>query len=227
MKTPGGQNISVKMETDYPVGGQVATTIHIPKKEPFAIRLRIPEWSEHTQISVNGEAYDGYVIPGTYAAIQREWSEGDRIEIVFDMRARVVDAPSGLNDAAIMRGPVVLAFDTRLVPFRTGVETPPMYRYKFLKNTDGTIDIKLVDNPEMPAVWMTFDVPVADESGGKHYLQMCDFTSAGNTWEEGNLFRTWIPQPFDFRHLYVNKLNWRVNISDKDERPEIPELYKK
>jgi len=226
LKTPGGQQLSLRIDSDYPVGGIVSATVHLLKKEKFAIDLRIPEWSADTQITINGQPCEALTIPGTYASVCREWAEGDRIEITLDMRARVVEAPSGLNDAAIMRGPIVLAFDTRLVPFRTGVETPPMYRYKFLNNTDGTIDVKLAENPSIPALWMTFDVPLVDESGGKHYLQMCDFTSAGNTWTEGNLFRVWIPQPFDFRHLYVNKLNWRVNISDRDERPVIPELYK-
>ena len=228
LKTPGGQDLSIGMETGYPVGGKVSAMVRIPKKEMFTIRLRIPEWSKDTKVTVNGKPYDGFLIPGTYASLRREWSNDDRIEIALDMRARVVDMPSGLNDAAIMRGPIVLAFDTRLVPFRTYVEVPPMYRYKFLRNTDNeTIEVKLVENPEVPAIWMTFDVPVADEAGGKHVLRMCDYTSAGNTWEEGNLFRVWIPQPFDFRHLYINGLNWRVNVYDKDERPVIPELYKK
>ena len=223
VKTPVGQSLSMKMDTDYPVGGLVTTTLRIPKKETFTVNLRIPEWSANTQAVINGKRYDSYLIPGTYAAIRREWSDGDRIEITFDMRARVVEAPSGLNDAAIMRGPIVLAFDSRLVPFRTGVDVPPMYRYKFLKNTNGAIDVKLVDNPKEPAIWMTFEAPVADEAGGVQTLPLCDFSSAGNTWEEGNIFRVWIPQPFDFRHLYVNKSNW---IYEKDEHPTIPDLYK-
>ena len=227
VKTPGRQNLSIGMETDYPVGGKVSTTIRMDRKEMFAVRLRIPEWSRETKVVVNGRPYDGYLIAGEYATLRREWSDGDRIEVDFDMRARVVDAPSGLNDAAIMRGPVVLAFDTRLVPARFGVEKPPMYRYKFRKNTGSDfIDVKLADNPEVPAIWMTFEVPLVDEGGGSHTLPMCDYCSAGNTWEEGNLFRVWIPQPFDFRHLYVFNLNWRVNIFEGN-RPVIPELYKK
>ena len=227
VKTPGGQPLTIAMESDYPVGGQVSTTVRIPKKEEFSVYLRIPAWSRDTRVMVNGKPYDSYFIPGTYAPIRREWSDGDCINITFDMQARVVDAPSGLNDAAIMRGPIVLAFDTRLVPARFGVETPPMYRYKFMKNADNeSIDVKLTVNPGIPSIWMTFDVPMIDEGGGKHTLQMCDYTSAGNTWEEGNLFRVWIPQPFDFRHLYVFNLNWRVNIFE-GERPVIPGLYKK
>ncbi|MDR1723076.1 MAG: glycoside hydrolase family 127 protein [Tannerella sp.] len=78
---------------------------------------------------------------------------------------------------------------------------------------------------EIPAIWMTFNVPVTDEGGGKHYLPMCDYSSAGNTWQNGNLFRVWIPQPFDFRHLYINNLNWNINVTS-GSKPEIPELYK-
>ena len=227
VKTPAGQNLSIGMESDYPVGGKIATTIRVTKKETFTVHLRIPEWSKDTKVFINGKLFDGYLIPGSYANLRREWSDNDRIEINLDMRARVVDSPSGLNDAAIMRGPIVLAFDTRLVPQRFGVEKPMMYRYKFHRNTDSDyIDVKLIENPENPAIWMTFEVPLLDEGGGRHTLPMCDYTSAGNTWEEGNLFRVWVPQPFDFRHLYVFNLGWRVNIFE-GERPVIPVMYKK
>lgn len=54
---------------------------------------------ERTDLArINGAPYDGYLIPGTYASIERTWNEGDRIELDLDMRARVVDAPSGSGD---------------------------------------------------------------------------------------------------------------------------------
>ena len=227
VKTPRGQSLSLIMDSDYPVREDISAIIDIPEKEQFTFNFRIPEWSKKTRIKINGQEYKGYVIPGEYASIDRVWAKGDHVEINMDMRAKIVKAPSGLNDAAIMRGPVVLAFDTRLVPFRTGVSVPPMYRYEFLGNVDSDyIDVELIE-PEVPDMWMCFKVPLKDEAGEKHYLNMCDYTSAGNTWEEGNLFRVWVQQPFDFRHLYVNKLNWRVNVADRDERPVIPPMYKK
>jgi DUF1680 family protein len=226
IRTPRGQELAIHTYSDYPVRESVKITLATGKKETFTLRLRIPAWSERTRITVNGKPYDGYTVPGTYASIRREWSGSETVEITFDMRARVTDAPSGLNDAAIMRGPVVLAFDTRLEPFRFGVETPPMYRYKFQRN-EGYTEVELMENAEHPDIWMTFRVPVTDEAGDLHFLKMCDYPSAGNTWQEGNLFRVWTPQPFDFRHLYINKLNWRINNPDSDERPDIPELYRK
>jgi len=65
-----------------------------------------------------------------------------------------------------------------------------------------------------------------DEAGNPHTLYMCDFTSAGNRWGEGNLYRTWIQQPFDSRHLYP-KTDWRINGPHPEHRPAIPEKYRK
>ena len=227
-KTPTGQSITIDMDTDYPVREKVNMALQLHKKERFNLRLRIPEWSDRTKISINGQDYKGYIIPGTYAEINREWSGNDKIEIMFDLQAKVIEAPSGVSDAAIMRGPIVLAFDTRLVPFRTGVNAPPMFRYKFLKDkNNGYVNVALNESPENPDIWMTFDVAMEDESHAKHSLKMCDYASAGNTWKEGNLFRTWIPQPFDFRHLYINGLDWRINNPTNAPHLEIPKIYAK
>ena len=227
VKTPSGQPLKINMESEYPVQGNVAATVNLPQSEAFALELRIPQWSKRTAIKINGEPYDGYILPGTYASIERTWNDNDKIEVELDMRARVVDAPSGVGDAAIVRGPIVLAFDSRLIPRRDGVTEPPMYRYEFMRDTDNYIDVQLVENPETPAIWMTFDVPCKDEAGNKHILRMCDYTSAGNTWQEGNIFRVWAQQPFDFRHLYTNNVDWRVNVTVGVGRPEIPDIYKK
>ena len=226
LKTPKKQNYSLVMESDYPKNGFINATIDISKKETFAINIRIPQWSKQTKVTINGQPYNGIVVAGTYASIKREWSKNDKIEISLDMTSRIVDAPAGTPDAAIQRGPIVFAFDTRLVPFSHGVDVPPMYRYKFLKNADGSVDVKLTSQSTIKDIWMTFEVSVVDEAGNRHELPMCDYSSAGNTWQEGNLFRVWIPQPFDFRHLYINNLGWRINVTDNNPRPSIPEIYR-
>lgn len=227
LKTPRKQSFTLNMSTDYPIDGKIVATITIPKKERFSINLRIPEWSRETKIKINGKIIKEKVVSGSYAKLDREWSDQDQIELLFDMTSHIVAAPSGVPDAAIQRGPIVLAFDSRLVPFRHGVDTPPMYRYKFQNNGDNTIDVTLVNQPPVKEIWMTFQVPVVDEAGKRHELPMCDYASAGNSWQEGNLFRVWIPQPFDFRHLYINNLGWSINVTDNSPRPTIPEMYKK
>ena len=225
--TPKGQSLTLDMKSDYPVSGTVDATLNLTTDETFGLSLRIPQWSSVNKLTINGEAYTGYLIAGTYATITRTWHNGDRIALQLDMRGRVVDAPSGVGDKAIMRGPIVLAFDTRLVPRRDGVTEPPMYRYEFAQTPDHRIDLQPLDTKETPAIWTVYSVPVIDESGAPHTLPMCDYASAGNTWTEGNLFRVWIQQPFDFRHLYTNNLDWHVNVTVGSGRPEVPELYRK
>ena len=119
----------------------------------------------------------------------------------------------------------MLAFDTRLVPIRSGVTVPPMLRYEFDSTEDGYIDLERTEGD--PAMWMVFNVPLKDEGGYKHTLPMCDYVSAGNTWQDGNRFRVWIQQPFDFRHLYTNNLDWRTNAVDGMGRTVIPEKYRR
>ena len=226
LPTPSGQNVSLNMQTSYPSDGDILVEVGLPKEEKMEIAFRIPAWSKRSAILVNGEPFDGITVGGSHASVSRVWKDGDVVSLSLDMRGRVIDAPSGVGDKAIMRGPVVLAFDTRLVPRRDGVSEPPMLRYEFAGDSENYIDLKPTGNSGIDAIWMTFDVPVADESGALHTLPMCDYCSAGNTWEEGNLFRVWMQQPFDFRHLYTNNLDWHVNVTVGVDRPEIPEIYK-
>jgi uncharacterized protein len=221
--TPGGKKVSLSVDSEYPVKENVSITIDMKKEEEFCLKLRIPKWSRNTKIKVNGQPYNDYVIPGTYANIKRNWSPGDKVEIALDMRTRIEHAPAGTGDQALVRGPIVLAFDSRLLEPQPTPKETPMLRYEFYNNGQDYIDVELAGT-DMQGMWMTFNVPVKDEAGKKHILQMCDFASAGNTWEEGNYFRTWIQQPFDVRHLYI-KLDWKVNTS-ASEKPVIPGKYK-
>lgn len=228
--TPALQAASIKMESDYPVGGKITATLSIPESEEFTINIRIPVWSKNTEMRINGKTFMGDIVAGTYTSINRQWKDHDVIELVMDMRAKVLKAPSGIGDAAIQRGPVVLAFDSRLVPFQTYVEVPPMYRYIFSGNKpDNYIDAELLEHSDTSGIWMVFNVPLLDEAGNPHLLKMCDYASAGNTWQRDNIFRVWVHQPFDLRHLYINQLNWRVinPFSETDEPPTIPLRYKK
>ena len=174
LPTPSGQNVSLNMQTSYPSDGDILVEVGLPKEEKMEIAFRIPAWSKRSAILVNGEPFDGITVGGSYASVSRVWKDGDVVSLSLDMRGRVIDAPSGVGDKAIMRGPVVLAFDTRLVPRRDGVSEPPMLRYEFAGDSENYIDLKPTGNSGIDAIWMTFDVPVADESGALHTLPMCD-----------------------------------------------------
>jgi len=225
LSTPSGKKVEIIQETNYPVEGKVKITVSPEKKDSFQIRLRIPGWSQNTTLKVNGEPVGSDIKAGSYAVIEREWKKEDIIELTLDMQGKTVKASSGVNDLAITRGPLVLSFDSRLVPERRGGFQPPLYRYKFDTDTEGRIDVKLKEVNSQEGIYLTFDVPLVDEAGNPHSILMCDFCSAGNLFTEGNIFRVWVQQPFDMRHLYTLNLDWRANSSEK-EKPVIPPEYK-
>ncbi|MCA5922044.1 glycoside hydrolase family 127 protein [Curtobacterium oceanosedimentum] len=101
----------VRVETDYPHDGRVRVTV--TEDGPLALGLRIPAWSDTT--SVTGP--DGVDSPaaGTLHVVDRDWTAGDTVELVFDTTPHRYVADSRIDAArgqvAIERGPLVYAVE--------------------------------------------------------------------------------------------------------------------
>ncbi|MCK5464726.1 MAG: glycoside hydrolase family 127 protein [Bacteroidales bacterium] len=189
----GNNEVQLEQNTEYPVHGLVSINIDPVKEETFTIALRIPNWSEQTSIKVNGENIDG-IDPGTYKRITRTWKKGDKIELQLDMRGRLVRQD---NHVAIVRGPIVLARDSR---FGDG----SVDEAAVIQHEDGYVELN--KSGKKPAeVWMAFTAPLKLGTGTKATLNppaqihFCDFCSAGNTWDRSTRYRVWLPEPLDVR----------------------------
>ena len=217
-KLADGAEVKIIQETDYPVGEQVKLTISPARKHRFTLRLRIPAWSKRTALAVNGEAVT--CAPGTYVKLEREWAPGDQVLLTLDLRGRAVPAPSGAPQLALMRGPVVLALDNRLVP---SINTAVW----LTADAEGSVELKPF--AAKPAwAWMAFEAPfqVHPSHFYGHYttnLVVCDFSSAGNDWSEKNLYRTWLPQPLFLGNAFASH-TWNLlnPHSATEPRPVIP-----
>jgi DUF1680 family protein len=101
----------VAVETGYPHDGRVVVTV--TEDGPLALSLRIPAWSDTTTVT----GPDGSASPaaGTRHVIDREWSAGDTVELVFDTTPHryVADAriDAARGQVAIERGPLVYAVE--------------------------------------------------------------------------------------------------------------------
>ncbi len=177
-----GENVRIGQKSDYPVGDTVLVTIAPAKPEIFTVRMRIPEWSRESSITINNEKQPS-PRPGSYAELRREWKAGDSVTLKLDMRARLVRAPGNPNFVAITRGPLVLARDKRLDA--GGIDSAVAIK----ANADGIVDAKLSSGTSLPNNWLVCDVPLADGTN----LKMCDFSTAGNTWGDDSKYRVWMP----------------------------------
>jgi len=129
-------------------------------------------------------------------------------------------APSGAPQMALMRGPILLALDNRLVP---ATDTAVWL------GADAGGFVKLKPLAAKPAwAWMAFEVSfqVHPSHFYGHYttnLALCDFSSAGNDWKEKNLYRTWLPQPLFLGNAFASHTRKLRNPNSAAEpRPVIP-----
>jgi uncharacterized protein len=222
-KLSDGTHVTIVQETDYPVNNLITLDVVPDKATSFELKLRIPEWSKQTILKVNGKTVP--CKPGSYARIKRSWKKNDRVTLELDLRGRIIRAPSGAPQQAIMRGPVLLALDNRLVqeqdstvwliaqPYHYETYIPEngkgfiAQKYNFPPaGEQGYLEIKPITSPDKN-IRMVFDVSFIVRPWHfflhheKHIL-MCDYASAGNEWSTHNSFRVWLPQPLFMGNLY-------------------------
>ena len=192
--TLGRRNsMKVTVSGNYPVSGDVAIELAPAKPADFTLALRIPEWSRSTSVAVISGA-DTIAVDlvglavGEYAKISRKWKAGDRVELSFDMTARVLEQ-NGCQ--AIVRGPLVLARDSR---FSDGFVDEGVV---IQTASDGTVELTPADNGGF--AWMAFTAPMVVGTDLENYgkprpVHLCDFASAGNTWDKAVRYRVWLPK---------------------------------
>ncbi|NQT15122.1 MAG: glycoside hydrolase family 127 protein, partial [Planctomycetes bacterium] len=217
--------ITIRQETDYPVGDAVTLTIDTPQPKRFTLALRIPGWSDATEVLLNGEALPD-AKPGSYLRLARRWQAGDRLKLRFDMPLRYVSGDlQQYGRVSLYRGPILLALDDRFTPHN---------------DEPTTIDVSKLDRAELVSVdeaiaktagrcppWLVVDLPAGD---GKT-VRLIDFASAGAT---GGEYRTWLPAsgtrpptPVAWQPAHGSKIgpgpirfSWRAPAADAAEHLE-------
>ncbi|MBR0509337.1 MAG: glycoside hydrolase family 127 protein [Clostridia bacterium] len=203
-RTPKNRRLALQVDTGYPVDGTVKIAVFPETPENFRLMLRIPAWSEETQLFINGKAQPA--APG-YAGITREWRPGDTVEVRLDLRTRVlrpekwtrdvvvsdyrwranymvprvITAPAGAERFyALRRGPLVLARDRRL--------SDPDLKAEVLCDENGFVQLTPLESISFPCQ-AAFCVPQAD--GGS--FPVVDYASAGKTMDEASRCGCWFP----------------------------------
>jgi hypothetical protein len=107
--TDGGVAFSLTQEGQYPFDSPLTFTLTASRPAEHTLYFRIPEWAEGASISVNGARQKAPAVPGRFAAIQREWKSGDRVELDLPLRMRLEPIDERHADTvALLRGPLVL-----------------------------------------------------------------------------------------------------------------------
>jgi DUF1680 family protein len=127
-----GAAVTLSQQTNYPWDVRSKITVESAANARFDLCIRVPAWCEGKdseqelyklqgrresgafKLSVNGTPIEALSISNGYARISREWSSADRVEVVMEMPARRVTAPSveaTKGRVAVQRGPIVYALE--------------------------------------------------------------------------------------------------------------------
>lgn len=175
---PSGQRVRLTQHTDYPTDGAIQITVELAQPGEFTLSLRIPEWSQNTQLQINGKPLPSPAA-GQYLALAREWHNGDVVQLGLDMSLRPwVGEREAVGKVCLYRGPLLLAYDRRfntLDPDELPALTPSHLEGTSVPWAGG-----------WPAPWLLLRIPTA--SGQP--LTLCDFATAGAA---GTPYLTWLP----------------------------------
>ena len=109
-----GTGLKVVQKANYPWEGGIEIAVTPAQPTDFTFYVRIPGWTDHAQVKVNGKPVAG-VTPGQYLPIQRRWSPGDVIHVSLEIVPQVIEANPRVADdsgrVAIQRGPLIYCLE--------------------------------------------------------------------------------------------------------------------
>lgn len=109
----GGQSVSIEQKSAFPRAGSSVLRLHMKAPATFGVKVRTPRWAQPLRLRI---AEDKNTARGTShgwtTIAPRRWRDGDRIEIIFGLGARVVNGHhTNAGRTALLWGPLVLAYD--------------------------------------------------------------------------------------------------------------------
>ncbi|MEZ4669435.1 MAG: glycoside hydrolase family 127 protein [Anaerolineae bacterium] len=103
------KRIVLRQETRFPEQDTTSMTLHCQQPTKVALKIRYPTWAAGLTVSVNGQPQTISATPGSYVSIEREWQDGDRVEVKLPMSLHIENLPGTDDMVALLYGPLVLA----------------------------------------------------------------------------------------------------------------------
>jgi hypothetical protein len=149
-KVAQGVPVSITQETKYPFDGAIKFTVNTRKNAKFPLRIRIPSWAhgaKYTVKSSGSAATPVEPVPGTFATIDREWADGDVVELELPMNVRIERRFN--NAASVLRGPVyyVLKIGEKYTELKRHDQKFPVVDWQIDATTPWNYALQLGKNP--------------------------------------------------------------------------------
>ena len=123
--------VQLTIESELPWQGWARIRVSLSAPQPFMLWLRIPSWAGAVTVKLNGRALEYSVRPPQFTGatasgldpcqayffpIEREWQNGDQVELQLEMPLRILHPHPRVNGlkkrAAVCRGPLVYCLES-------------------------------------------------------------------------------------------------------------------
>ena len=104
-------DLTVKQENRFPQEPSTTLTLNLKKAKKFALKIRLPWWTDGAKLAVNGSPVDTQTKDG-YIIVDRKWKDGDAVNIELPMHLTAITTPDGKPQYSFLYGPIVLAAKT-------------------------------------------------------------------------------------------------------------------
>jgi DUF1680 family protein len=109
------QGLTITQDAHYPEQHFAHLTVKSETQKVFTVYLRVPKWSAHTTITVDGKAISDQPKNG-FVALTQKWGKQTEITVNFDFQLRYQTLADRFNRVAIYYGPILLAAETKDLP---------------------------------------------------------------------------------------------------------------
>lgn len=104
-----GKTVKLTETTNYPFDETVKLTVSTDSPVSFPLYMRIPGWSEKTALKVNGKRHSISPAAGKYLKIEREWKDGDVMELTLPMTMTADVWEQNKGSVSVNYGPLTLS----------------------------------------------------------------------------------------------------------------------
>src|SRR6185503_10699199 len=122
-KLKDGSVIKLEQVSNYPWDGKIVFIIKEAPSKKLGLHFRIPGWCSKYQFTVNGQvptAVNSSVDHSGYKYYSKEWKAGDKIELILDMPATLLESnplvEETKNQVTVKRGPIVYCLESADLP---------------------------------------------------------------------------------------------------------------
>jgi DUF1680 family protein len=100
---------TLKQITNYPFDDKIKIEVSVSKPVIFPLYFRIPGWCRNASLKINGRDINAPAVGDSYIRIEKEWRNGDLVELSLPMELSAKIWDKNKNSASINYGPLTFS----------------------------------------------------------------------------------------------------------------------